>query len=227
MAQRLWRCFWLMVLLGHVLLALAWWWLSPGGFGPTHPRFWSNRVVPPVVLGLSIAALVALRQDRMATLRRLLPLWPAAWAAGAVMFRIAFPIAMAWIWMIPMALAATMGFAAVRPWRAPGGRHRVGVFLSAIGAGVAGAAGVGTMLPPASATHPRNDPLAPAKSLSRTSDRVPPGVVRFGSDVIVQTGNGLLMARVAPLTIAIQPFLTFLSRSSVGCPVLLVLRLGT
>jgi hypothetical protein len=30
---RLWRISWLIFLLGQGLLAMAWWWLSPGGFG--------------------------------------------------------------------------------------------------------------------------------------------------------------------------------------------------
>src|SRR5262245_41638384 len=95
MATRLWRLFWLTVLVGHGLLALAWWWLQPGGFGMSHPRFWSNAVAPPLVFGLSITTLAALHQERMAALRLLLPAWPAAWAAAALTGRMLFPITLA------------------------------------------------------------------------------------------------------------------------------------
>ena len=54
---RLWRLFWLTVLVGHVVLGGAWWWLEPGGFGVRHPRFWANSVAPIVGLGLSIGSL--------------------------------------------------------------------------------------------------------------------------------------------------------------------------
>lgn len=49
-----------------------------------------------------------------------------------------------------------------------------------------------------------------------------PGIVRFGSDLMVQTSDGSLMVRMAPLTIAIEPFLCFLSRSPDGSPTILV-----
>ena len=123
MAKRLWRLFWLTVLVGHGILALAWWGLSPGGFRLDHPRFWTNRVAPPLVLGLSIAALAALRQERLAVLRILLPAWAAAWAAGAITLRIAFPVTMVRLWLVPLAAATAMGMAAIRPWRGPGERR--------------------------------------------------------------------------------------------------------
>ena len=58
--DRTWRLFWLTVLVVHVLLGGAWWWLEPGGFGLAHPRFWANRVAPILGLGLAVACLLAL-----------------------------------------------------------------------------------------------------------------------------------------------------------------------
>jgi hypothetical protein len=222
MMRRLWRDFWLMILVGHGVLALAWWWLSSGGFRMDHPRFWSNRVAPALVLGLSIVTLVALRQDRIVWLRPLLLAWPVAWAAGAVVSRIVFPITMAGIWIIPLAVAAAMGIAAVRPWLASGERRWAVVWLPVVGAIVAGTAGVGALRPPDSATHPRNASLPQVESSPPTSGQIPPGIVRFDSDVMLQTGNGSLRVHFSPLTISIQPFLTFLSRSPDGSPTVLV-----
>ena len=221
LTQRIWRMFWLMVLIGHGLLAVAWWWLSPGGFGFGHPRFWSNRVAPPVVLGLSITTLAALRQDRIAALRLLLPAWPAGWAGGCIVLRILFPITMAGIWLVSVAIAATMAMAAVRPWRGPGAGMGWGLLL-AIGSALAGAGAAATLRPPTPATHPRDIPLAPIELLSDTANHTPSGSVRFEPNAMVQTSDGSLIARMAPLTISVQPLLTFLNQSPDGCPTVLV-----
>jgi hypothetical protein len=218
---RIWRMGWLLVLVGHGLLAMAWWWLSPGGFGFGHPRFWSNRVAPPLILGLSIASLVALRRDNTKALRLLLPSWPAAWAGGTLLMRILFPITIAGIWLVPLGIAATMGLAAARPWRNPGRRAWFGGSLLAIGSALAGAAAAATLRPPVPATHPRDIPLAPMASLSGAASRIPPGSVRFDPNTMVQTSDGSLIIRLAPLTISIQPLLTFLSRSPDGIPTVL------
>jgi hypothetical protein len=89
---RVWRLFWLTVLVGHVVLSGAWWWLEPGGFGVRHLRFWANSVAPIFGLGLSIGSLVALRLGSRRALRWLLPVWPAAWAGAALAGRLLFPI---------------------------------------------------------------------------------------------------------------------------------------
>ena len=222
MTQRIWRMFWLLVLVGHGLLALTCWWLLPGGFGFGHSRFWSNRVAPPVVLGLSIASLVALRHDRIAALRLLLPAWPAAWVGGSIRLRILFPITMAGIWLVLLAIAAILAMAAFRPWRIPGERGWVGALLVAIGSALAGFGAAGTLRPPAPATHPRDIPLAPIALLSGASGRLPPGSIQFDSGAMVQTSDGSLIVRLAPLTISVQPLLTFLDQSSDGCPIVLV-----
>ncbi len=222
MTHRIWRCFWLAILLGHGLFALAWWWLAPGGFGLSHPRFWSNRVTPPALLGLSIATLAALRQDRHEALRVLLSLWPAAWVSAVVMLHIAFPITMARLWTIPLVVAAAMGIAAIRPWTHTGERRWLATLLGLGGAVAAGAGAVGALRPPAPATHPRNDPVARIESYGGDSGRIAPGSVRLDSRVMVQTSDGTLIVRMAPLTIGIQPFLTFLSRSPDGAPTVLV-----
>jgi hypothetical protein len=73
---RLWRLFWLLVLVGHALAAVFWCWLEPGGFGFEHPRFWVNRVAPVGGLCLTITALLALGIQSTGALRWLLPLCP-------------------------------------------------------------------------------------------------------------------------------------------------------
>src|ERR1017187_10577603 len=118
MAARLWRFFWLTVLVGHGLLAVLWWWFQPGGFGIGHPRFWSNRVGPIVVLALSTASLWALHRGQTGMVRLLLPMWPPAWAAAALTARFLFPISLAWLWLVPAGAAAVLGLGVI-----PSGRN--------------------------------------------------------------------------------------------------------
>lgn len=51
---------------------------------------------------------------------------------------------------------------------------------------------------------------------------MPQGSVRFDSGAMVQTHDGSLTARFAPLTISIQPLLTFLNGSPDGSPTVLI-----
>jgi hypothetical protein len=94
---RLWRMSWLMFVVGQGLLATAWWWLSAGGFGPGHPRFWVNQAAAPTVAIAVIVTLAALRRESPGPLRWLLAAWAAAWAGMAIALRIVFPITMAWL----------------------------------------------------------------------------------------------------------------------------------
>ncbi len=58
------RLFWLTVLVGHLIAAALWWWLEPGGFPWRHPRFWSNRLLPGLVVLWASGALASLHRDR-------------------------------------------------------------------------------------------------------------------------------------------------------------------
>ncbi len=89
-----------------------------------------------------------------------------------------------------------------------------------VGPGRRGAAA--TLRPPTPATHPRDIPLAPIELLSDTANHTPSGSVRFEPNAMVQTSDGSLIARMAPLTISVQPLLTFLNQSPDGCPTVLV-----
>ncbi len=89
---RAWRLFWLTILVAHLILSSAWWWLEPGGFAVNHSRFWANSVAPVFGLGLSIGSLTALHFECKRALRWLLPVWPAAWVGAAFAGRWLFPI---------------------------------------------------------------------------------------------------------------------------------------
>src|SRR5436305_910604 len=112
-----WRLFWLLVLAFHAVAASAWWWLMPGGFPPSHLRFWSNRVVPIAVLAVVVTAVVASRRRRYDLLRLTLVVFPAAWAAAAIAGRVVFPITLGRLFAFPLLGAALMGTAAFLTFR--------------------------------------------------------------------------------------------------------------
>src|SRR5690349_10863716 len=91
-AGRMVRLFWLSLLVAHALAAAAWFCLEPKGYPWSDARFWVNGPLPLLALAWCLACLAALRRDDAARLKDLLPSYPAAWAAGAVAARFAFPI---------------------------------------------------------------------------------------------------------------------------------------
>jgi len=215
--MRLWRLFWLVVLVGHAMLALFWWWLEPAGFGFEHPRFWVNRITPAGGLGLTIAALVALRINSAPALRRLLPLWPSAWAAAAVAGRVFFPVSLARLWFAPLGVAAAMALAAVPLWRRASGRSWLFELAPCLCAGLAGAALVGAQRPPSSATRPLNTALAELAPLTAAPGPSASGGIFLDSNVMVQASDGSINMRLGTLSISVQPLLTFLNGSVDGC----------
>jgi len=94
------RLAWLAVFAGHGAVFAMWWWVSPGGFGLTHIRFWSNRGVPVVVViaaGCGAVAALARRRD----------IWPwlaapfaGMWASAAVSSKVLFPISAGHRWLL-------------------------------------------------------------------------------------------------------------------------------
>jgi hypothetical protein len=218
---RLWRLFWLMILVGHVLLAAFCLWAQPGGFPAGHPRFWSNRVAPVCVLAVAIAALAALRRESMNALRLLLPAWAAAWAAAGIASRVVFPSTLVWLWLLPEAAAASMALGAIPVSRGFSAKSRAGSVATALASGLFGAALVLTQQVPVPATRPLNVEMRKLDPLATTTRRQR-GAIRLKSTALVQSFDGAIMIRESPLTITLQPLLTFLSRSPDGCPTVFV-----
>src|SRR5260370_22706754 len=52
------KLLWRIVLYGHVVIAVMWWWLMPGGFPISNPHFWTNDVLPFIAAGICVACLV-------------------------------------------------------------------------------------------------------------------------------------------------------------------------
>ena len=212
---RPWRLFWLLVLACHTVGASAWWWLMPGGFSPSHPRFWSNRVAPIAVLAVVATAVSVARRRRFDLLRLTLVMFPMAWAAAAFAARVVFPITFGRLFILPLLGAALMGAAAFLTFRRHGAApHRPMLAVAAVAA-LAGAALPLTQRTPAPDTRPLNLPMpevvAGPGSVGRMLAAIPHSRLR------VHPGDGSVTVKAGTLNLSIHPVLRFLSRSPDGC----------
>ena len=187
MAVRLFRLFWLTVLVGHAILAILWWALAA----------WRVRRGPSTVLvqhgradrgsGTFDRLALALHRESNGLLQYLLPLWPAAWVAAALTARILFPVSLAWPCLIPAAAAVVMAFCTIPAYRKGGDVRAPRAFGTAGLAAIAGVAIACTQNPPRAATHPLNVPFpAPDPdlfALGRSGGGDSPGQPRADSDV--------------------------------------------
>jgi len=205
------RLFWLLVLSFHAVAAAGWWWLMPGGFPVSHPRFWSNGVAPLVVLGAVVAAVIAARREQWARLRFMLAAFPAAWAGAALMARVVFPITFKWTFLLPLIGAALMGGVLALTFRGrPLGRGWP-VWGAALAALCLGAIEPLSLRAPAPGTRPLNvqTPEASAGSV--------PSNGRLGPRLFVTLGDGSATVKTEGVTLSVKPLLRFISRSPDGC----------
>lgn len=211
-----WRIFWLFVLTGHALAGAAWWWLAPGGFPIGHQRFWTNAVLPILLVLWVGIALEASRRERPERLRAMFALFPAAWIAGAVTARVVFPTTFATAaalpmgWGVLMALALSVGL----PKRSTGPRWPS--WVVGLGGAAVGASLPVLVTPPDARTSP-----AGASALVGL-DEVEPVSGGLGKDVFVGVGDASTTVRRKPLSITVEPVLRFIERSPDGAPTFFV-----
>jgi hypothetical protein len=217
LAHRLWRLFWLVVLVGHGFLFCGWWWLEPGGFRANHPRFWANRVAPVFGLGLSIGSLAALRVHWVKALGTFLRVWPAGWAAAAIAGRVIFPITLERLWLIPLGGSAAMGLAACPALRCLSRRGRAGVMILAAFAALAGAGLTWTQRPLEADTHPCLGPASATDRVGEAPGARSPAAIDLDPRVMVYASEGSVTVRLDSISLSVQPLLTFLSGSQDGC----------
>ncbi len=87
-----WRLLWRVILIAHATLAIAWWWVMPGGFPMWHLRFWSNFAIPWTIALLAVAGLIGFWTRRTALLQPLLVAVPVGWTATLIASVVVFPI---------------------------------------------------------------------------------------------------------------------------------------
>lgn len=211
-----WRMFWLFVLLAHASAAAGWWWLSPGGFAVASPRFWTNRVAPPLVLGAMATAIWAARGDRRSPLAAALAGLPAAWISGTATAVLVFPVTFARLSIVTLLGASAMIAGVASTFRGGAGYPRRSLAIGAIVGCLIGAAIPIGFRPPPAATVPSGAPGITALDAVVEPPRA------LGDRVFVSPGDGSTTIRAAPLRITVQPLLRFLSRSPDGAPTVLV-----
>jgi len=211
------RLFWLLVLGFHAVAAAGWWWLMPGGFPVSHPRFWSNGGAPVLVLGVVVAAVIAARRERWERLRFILALFPAAWAGAGLAARVVFPITFKWAFLIPLLGAALMGGGLALTFRRRplGKRKGWPVWVASLAALCLGAIAPLAMRAPTPGTRPLNI-QAPA-----SEPGPPPPNGRLGPRLFVTPGDGSATVKAGRVSLSVKPLLRFISRSPDGGPSIL------
>lgn len=203
----------MLILALHLGGAGAWWWLMPGSFPVTHPRFWVNQALPIGVLLAGLVGLAAWRWKWHATWLAVLYAIPAGWIAAAISFRVVFPVSSHGWWAI--AFWGAWLLSVVRrgnpgAWF-PDRRTMIPALMAAC---------VGALVPwsqrgPDPSMVPVNEPL-PVMPRAADRERVElPITLRDGVQVVARDGS--IKVRIDKVSVVIQPLLTFLSRSPDRC----------
>jgi hypothetical protein len=204
------RLIWLGLLTAHGTAAVAWWWLMPGGFPAGHPRFWVNEALPVLVLAMVLALRFGI-WGRERVRNSILAMFPAFWLAVAIAGRVIFPESGRWFFLAPLVLglgtALMVWLARPRPARWAWGAMAV-------------AAALGVLMPLAergmeSDTRPLSivAPALPDPLVAPVEMRL----LVLGPDVKLDPGDPVITLNRGRMTLAVQPLLTFVSRSPDRC----------
>ena len=93
-----------------------------------------------------------------------------------------------------------------------GWRPGPGLCAASVAAGL-----VWTQHPPSPRTRPSQSNLVEPTPVEGTKPTLNTGTIRLGFDTVVHTSDGSLSVRFSPLSISVQPLLTFLNGSDDGC----------
>jgi hypothetical protein len=204
------RLFWLGLLTAHGTAAVAWWWLLPGGFPMGHPRFWVNEALPVLVLAMVVAIRFAV-WEKQRVRNSLLAMFPVFWLAVAIAGRIIFPQSGRWFFLAPMVLGLAMLGMVVAARPRPARWTWLLMPLVAL---------LGVLMPLAERgvdpdTHPAGavapvlpDPLVPPSELRS---------IVLGPEIRLDPGDPVVTLNRGRFTLAVQPLLTFISRSPDRC----------
>jgi hypothetical protein len=213
-SDRLWL---LLVILLHLLGAATWLGLMPGGFPLSHPRFWTNRVLPAAVIVLCAVGVMAMRRRRDSIALAVVISLLIGWLAFAVTSRVVFPHSARWLSLVPVVAVAVLFVRVYRLLRQPECARVSLATLAILGAATCAA---GVALPileraPAAATRPLFDSSMQLPSVSPAPQFT--AVLHLGEGVQVTASDGSLTLQNRKTVIWLQPLLTFDSRSPDGC----------
>ncbi len=209
-----WTFTWQVIWLGHVLGAALAWWLLPGGFPWGHPRYWTNRVLPLVVLAVAAAGLWGVwRRHHRAYLSAavfVVAMATAAVVAGSILFPTSARR------FLPPALVITVMLWVSCLAACRGQRLSCWPVVTALAAGVL----IGAMVPvaeraPATDTRPLGNSLAwpeVAPIAGATPLRIP-----VGRSASLTPLSGEAEVHIGRMTISVRPLLEFESVSPDRC----------
>jgi hypothetical protein len=207
------RIFWLLVLIGHALAAAVWWWLMPGGFPAGHPRFWANQVVPPAVILVCGVTLVAAHRERYGIVRAVIVMLAAMWLGMAISARVTFPVSLRVRFWIPLLFFACVLIAAFAPALRGVRWPRVMTAAALVTGLLFGAWLPRTQVGDDPSTQPLNITFAP--TTLPAFEQQP--MTRSFQGFDVTPSSGIVQLRRGRYILAIQPMLTFRSRSPDRC----------
>src|SRR5262245_1062525 len=75
----------------HLIVAVAYWWLSPKGFPINHSRFWLNSVLPIVLSAVAAIGIVAMHRNKWSISPAVVLFFATGWCVGAIYSLIEFP----------------------------------------------------------------------------------------------------------------------------------------
>lgn len=212
------RMFWNIVLIAHATLAAMWWWRQPSGFAVSDKHFWVNTILPWVVLAAAIIARFPPRGWGMKVRPYILAALAVIWIAAPIAARVLFPVTFNLLFA-PLLLAGLLlaGIWLSEHWRLVRRPLDLVVILAAgIGVGlIMGQRGS----PPG--TQPLNALLPSMPSDTETSRS--PRQVALSESASVYVADGAISHQTGPYILAINPMLSFSSRSPDACWVLFAL----
>ncbi len=199
------RSLWLLALLGHAVAAAGWWWLMPGGFPIDHPRLYSNRVVPLLVLLAVMVAIALLRQRRPLPARLTLATLAGVWVGGGITALVLYPSSRRLLFVALLGAAGVMTLAALAGMAR---RHARYLLPALLAGGVAGLALMATQRGPTPSTRPGG-------SLDEAQAMATQPVVPYSNRLVrIDAQTPAVMLEDRPLRLAVYPMLTFDSRSA-------------
>ena len=205
--SRLWALAWA----GHALAALGWWAFTPGGFPASNPHFWTNQVLPPAGLAVSLLGLAAALARRPG-LSWLALFSLAAWFSAGAAAVLLYPVSA--VRLAPLLLAPPLALLVPGAWL---WRYRSVPLLpggAALLTGVlVGVSLVAAQRSPEPATHPLDEP---APALAASSGRRPRWV-QLSPSITVVGEEARVEVRCGGLNLWVRPLLTFQRRSPDRC----------
>ena len=89
-----------LLFLGYAVAFAAWWYISPKGFPWNHLRFWSNNVIPIIIVCGSLVCFIGMFRKKRDLVAILIPSYPVATLAFVITGRILYPISMRIVFLV-------------------------------------------------------------------------------------------------------------------------------